>query len=89
MLGTLVGLFILHRKQRDAERERRMQYWREQVRSESIFDLGGCSHISRTRFIKIYLKCEKLRERRLCLCPPDAVLGVLSMVVTQMSLICL
>ncbi|KIK67102.1 hypothetical protein GYMLUDRAFT_850632 [Collybiopsis luxurians FD-317 M1] len=30
MFGTLIGLFILHRKQRDAERERRMQYWREQ-----------------------------------------------------------
>ncbi|KAF8891638.1 hypothetical protein BD779DRAFT_1512250 [Infundibulicybe gibba] len=30
MFGTLVGLFLVHRKQRDQERERRMQYWREQ-----------------------------------------------------------
>ncbi|PFH45892.1 hypothetical protein AMATHDRAFT_184139 [Amanita thiersii Skay4041] len=30
MLGTLVGLFFLHRKQRDEEREKRIQYWREQ-----------------------------------------------------------
>jgi len=30
IFGTLIGLFFLHRKQRDAERERRLQYWREQ-----------------------------------------------------------
>ncbi|KAK2467751.1 hypothetical protein APHAL10511_000046 [Amanita phalloides] len=30
MVGTLVGLFLLHRKQRDEEREKRVQYWREQ-----------------------------------------------------------
>ncbi|KAJ4468219.1 hypothetical protein J3R30DRAFT_3560244 [Lentinula aciculospora] len=30
MFGTLIGLFILHLKQRAAERERRLQYWREQ-----------------------------------------------------------
>jgi hypothetical protein len=30
MFGTLVGLFFLHRKQRDAEREKRLQYWKEQ-----------------------------------------------------------
>ncbi|KAJ3776508.1 hypothetical protein FB446DRAFT_292119 [Lentinula raphanica] len=30
MFGTLIGLFFLHVKQRDAERERRLQYWREQ-----------------------------------------------------------
>ena len=28
--GTLVGLYLVHRKQRDEEREKRMQYWREQ-----------------------------------------------------------
>jgi hypothetical protein len=32
MFGTLFGLFILHRKQRDEDREKRVQYWREQVR---------------------------------------------------------
>ncbi|KAJ7287630.1 hypothetical protein C8J57DRAFT_1117621 [Mycena rebaudengoi] len=30
IFGTLFGLFIFHRKQRDQERERRVQYWREQ-----------------------------------------------------------
>lgn len=32
MFGTLVGLFFWHSKQRDADREKRVQYWREQVR---------------------------------------------------------
>ncbi|KAF7321353.1 Smr domain-containing protein [Mycena kentingensis (nom. inval.)] len=30
IFGTLFGLFALHRRQRDTEREKRMQYWREQ-----------------------------------------------------------
>ncbi|KAF7971809.1 hypothetical protein HWV62_19895 [Athelia sp. TMB] len=30
IFGTLVTLFIFHRRQRDEEREKRMQYWREQ-----------------------------------------------------------
>ncbi|TFK75273.1 hypothetical protein BDN72DRAFT_832127 [Pluteus cervinus] len=30
MFGTLIGLFVVHRKQRDEEREKRVQYWREQ-----------------------------------------------------------
>ncbi|KAF5355048.1 hypothetical protein D9756_005241 [Leucocoprinus leucothites] len=30
MFGTLIGLFCFHRKQRDTEREKRMQYWKEQ-----------------------------------------------------------
>jgi len=30
MIGTLVGLFFLHARQRDQEREKRIQYWREQ-----------------------------------------------------------
>jgi len=30
MAGTLIGLFFLHRKQRDTEREKRLQYWKEQ-----------------------------------------------------------
>lgn len=30
MGGTLTGLYLAHRKQRDAEREKRLQYWREQ-----------------------------------------------------------
>lgn len=32
MIGTLVGLFFLHRRNRDQQREKRVQYWREQVR---------------------------------------------------------
>ncbi|KAF9793073.1 hypothetical protein BJ322DRAFT_1032885 [Thelephora terrestris] len=31
MFGTLFGLFSLHGKQREVEREKRMQYWREQT----------------------------------------------------------
>lgn len=34
MFGTLIAMFFVHSKQRDAEREKRMQYWREQVRSQ-------------------------------------------------------
>ncbi|KAJ3571775.1 hypothetical protein NP233_g3546 [Leucocoprinus birnbaumii] len=30
MFGTLIGLFCFHRKQRDSEREKRLQYWKEQ-----------------------------------------------------------
>jgi hypothetical protein len=30
IFGTLTGLFFIHRRQRDDEREKRMQYWREQ-----------------------------------------------------------
>lgn len=31
IFGTFAALFIVHRRQRDDEREKRMQYWREQV----------------------------------------------------------
>ena len=31
MFGTLFALFFLHSRQRDSEREKRLQYWREQV----------------------------------------------------------
>lgn len=30
MIATLVGMFFLHKGQRDVEREKRLQYWREQ-----------------------------------------------------------
>jgi hypothetical protein len=30
MLGTLAGLYFMHRRQRDAARAVRLQYWREQ-----------------------------------------------------------
>jgi heme/copper-type cytochrome/quinol oxidase subunit 2 len=46
IFGTLFGLFIFHRKQRDQERERRVQYWREQVRFlwniTPVWCLMGC-----------------------------------------------
>jgi hypothetical protein len=32
-------LFIVHRRQRDSEREKRMQYWREQVRLFKLYFL--------------------------------------------------
>lgn len=32
MFCTVIGLFCFHRKQRDADREKRLQYWKEQVR---------------------------------------------------------
>lgn len=31
ILTTLISLFMIHRRQRDKEREKRVQYWREQV----------------------------------------------------------
>jgi hypothetical protein len=31
MIVTMVILFFVHRRQRDDEREKRLQYWREQV----------------------------------------------------------
>lgn len=37
MFGTLFGLFFIHGQQREVEREKRMQYWREQVR------MTGCT----------------------------------------------
>ncbi|KAH7888578.1 hypothetical protein F5I97DRAFT_717186 [Phlebopus sp. FC_14] len=30
MFATLISLFLIHRRQRDIEREKRLQYWREQ-----------------------------------------------------------
>ncbi|KAJ7614433.1 hypothetical protein FB45DRAFT_1110154 [Roridomyces roridus] len=30
IFGTLLGLFMMHRRQRDQERKKRVQYWREQ-----------------------------------------------------------
>ena len=31
LFGTLLALFFVHSRQRDNEREKRLQYWREQV----------------------------------------------------------
>ena len=35
-VGILVGLFMLHRKQGRIEREKRLQYWRDQVHSACL-----------------------------------------------------
>ena len=35
MIGTLFLLFRIHGRQRDDEREKRLQYWREQVEGSS------------------------------------------------------
>jgi hypothetical protein len=40
MFGTLFILFFVHRRQRDDEREKRLQYWREQV--IFLFPTWGC-----------------------------------------------
>jgi len=36
MIGTLVVLFFVHRRQRDDDREKRLQYWREQVKKHFL-----------------------------------------------------
>jgi hypothetical protein len=37
MFALLISMFVFHGKQREAEREKRMQYWREQVCHISSF----------------------------------------------------
>jgi len=53
MIATLVTLFFFHRKHRDAEREKRAQYWREQsafrqniiqMRESAIGSLNNLAH---------------------------------------------
>jgi len=55
MIATLVTLFFIHRRTRDAEREKRVQYWREQnafrqnimqmreTARASLYSMGGLS----------------------------------------------
>ncbi|TDL26285.1 hypothetical protein BD410DRAFT_575606 [Rickenella mellea] len=45
IFGTLIGLFFVHRRQRDTEREKRMQYWREQVEWSSSLREKRCTHV--------------------------------------------
>jgi len=42
MFATLITLFLIHRRQRDVEREKRIQYWNEQV------SIGGHNTVSLT-----------------------------------------
>eukprot|EP00919_Chromeraceae_sp_WS-2016_P066795 GHVR01158001.1.p1 GENE.GHVR01158001.1~~GHVR01158001.1.p1 ORF type:complete len:204 (+),score=10.83 GHVR01158001.1:286-897(+) len=68
MFATLITLFILHRRQRDVEREKRLQYWREQVsvpwvlRTIVQLTFGGF----RTHSDKISCKCGRLRGPLSC-----------------------
>jgi hypothetical protein len=59
IFGTLFGLFLLHRRQRDQEREKRMQYWREQVRNTVCWLLSCFTAAYRMRSTKISCKCDK------------------------------
>jgi len=69
MVGTLFGLFLLHRKNRDQEREKRAAYWREQVRLIILHVfLKSERTIVRTHSIKTFYKCETLRELPFFLC---------------------
>ena len=52
MIGTLFLLFSIHGRQRDNEREKRLQYWREQVNRRIFFYTSG-EHIVLTN-ITIY-----------------------------------
>lgn len=47
MIGTLVGLFFLHSKQREREREKRLAYWREQnAFRQNILQMRDTAHAS-------------------------------------------
>jgi len=64
MFGTLGMLFIFHRRQRDKEREKRIQYWREQVRV--LLSLGvnaGYSFIYSIPSMKTLGRCAKPPRR--------------------------
>jgi hypothetical protein len=47
MVGTLVALYFVHRRERDAEREKRIQYWREQhAFRQNIAQMRSTAHNS-------------------------------------------
>jgi len=61
--GTLVILFFVHRRQREDEREKRLQYWREQVKRFSFFPQANAPtlhfHTCRTLSVKTLCRCTK------------------------------
>ena len=65
MIGTLVVLFFIHRRQREDEREKRLQYWREQVKKIFSFLSHRRAprlthfHACRTLSAKTSSKCTK------------------------------
>lgn len=84
MFATLLGLFILHRRHRDQEREKRVQYWREQASAPitsapCLTDVAFC----RTPFTKTSCRCEKRLVRPFFRFPGTRVHAV--MVACQMN----
>lgn len=61
IFGTLFGLFYLHRSQRDQEREKRLQYWREQVCCARRHALQHAQPLARTRSTRAWRRCGKPR----------------------------
>jgi hypothetical protein len=64
MVGTLAALFYLHSRTRDQDRAKRMQYWREQVRSYfprciMLAHDGPPNH--RARSAKTFCRCARQR----------------------------
>jgi hypothetical protein len=49
MLGSLFGMVVLHRRQRDVDREKRVQYWREQVRHAEFYPYASIDFRSKER----------------------------------------
>ena len=71
MVGTLIALYFVHRKDRTAEREKRLQYWREQVRHRlSSSPLRAAKPdarvLRRTRSGKTSSRCRRRRGTRSC-----------------------
>ena len=50
MSGTLTGLYVTHRKQREQERAKRAQYWREQVMLLWLLILSNAAYVNSERF---------------------------------------
>ena len=70
MFGTLVGLFFLHGKQRDREREKRLQYWREQVIYTSLPSLllHICPKHESLTFLRPFFAFRTHSDKILCKC---------------------
>lgn len=66
IFGTLFGLFLMHRKQRDQDRGKRMQYWREQVclTRRLLVPLHFLHVFYRMLSTKTFYKCDSLLVRR-------------------------
>lgn len=69
MFATLSGLFFFHGKQREAERERRMQYWQEQVwtTDRAVLSQKTYDRICRPLSVRTSYRGWKLRGIQFCL----------------------